>query len=184
IGGYAGLTRKGNLDSLLPTELAYDDDMFYHRLLNREALYYGREGEAERQKGLAWIITESGLTMPGDRELLSKGLSLALAAVLSERGYRVQQSFLSERLTEPKAAGGEYDPGEILYYRSRGWVDLPGALPALTAGLKRLRGQSERVELLWVVNRSFGIDEGAALAEPFKALRELAVQRGWLIETG
>lgn len=43
LGGVADLSNKGDLDRLLITEFAYDDDIFLQRLANNESLYLNRE---------------------------------------------------------------------------------------------------------------------------------------------
>ena len=54
------MARQGSLDSLLPTELAYPAEVFLHRVVNKEALYYGRERPRTRQRELAYLVVQTG----------------------------------------------------------------------------------------------------------------------------
>ena len=50
VDGYASLERKGNIDSLMLSELAYDQDIFEQKAVNRELLYFGHEREREDEE--------------------------------------------------------------------------------------------------------------------------------------
>jgi len=61
IDGYASVERRGNVDALLPGELAHDDDMFLLKALSDDLLYYGheRQQEAARRRhalSIAWLF--------------------------------------------------------------------------------------------------------------------------------
>src|SRR4029450_8168593 len=47
VDGYASIERKGNIDSLVLSELAYDREIFEQKVLDNELLYYGHEREGE-----------------------------------------------------------------------------------------------------------------------------------------
>ena len=51
----ASIERRGNLDALILSELAYDDDLFERKVIDDELYYYGHEKqrEEERQRRLA-----------------------------------------------------------------------------------------------------------------------------------
>src|SRR6185436_1797022 len=42
VDGYASIERKGNIDSLVLSELAYDREIFEQKIVDAELLYYGR----------------------------------------------------------------------------------------------------------------------------------------------
>src|SRR6476660_3685015 len=47
IDGFASIERRGNVDALLPSELAHDDDVFVLKALSDDLLYYGHERQNE-----------------------------------------------------------------------------------------------------------------------------------------
>ena len=50
IDGYASIETRGSLDGLLPSELAFDDDLFDRRYADNELFYYGREKQTPSAK--------------------------------------------------------------------------------------------------------------------------------------
>jgi hypothetical protein len=184
MGGYEGLTQKGNLDSLMPTELAYPNDIFLHRLLNNEALYYGREGERERQRELAYIVTQAGLEMLGDGQVLAQGLTLALAQTMQRRGYEVQQSFVGSKWTNPSGMGPPRDVQRVLYYRDDGWLKAEEMLKAVSKQLRAWKEQYQGIQVFWVVSEHWDADECVDHGELYQALRQQAGQQAWFIQVG
>ncbi|MEI8256181.1 MAG: hypothetical protein WCJ30_10970, partial [Deltaproteobacteria bacterium] len=45
VDGYSGVVSNGSLDSLVMTEMAYDDELFEQRFLDNEMLYYAHEAQ-------------------------------------------------------------------------------------------------------------------------------------------
>lgn len=185
MGGYSGLTHTGNLDSLVPTELAYPEALFWHRLLNREALYYGRDGEQEPQRQLAYILTQMGLELLGDGDVLARALTLALSHSLQRRGYDVQHSFVGSQWTPPT---GLSHPGEVhrlLYYRDTEWLE--DAAPILTTVLQQLhawKGQYRSRHVFWVIQEHWDADSWTAHRALYESLRQSAQQHAWFVRIG
>ena len=102
-GGYEGLARQGSLESLLPSENAYPDDLFLHRVLNHEALYYGRERPREQRHELVYLVGQLGWGLGGDGQVLVRALLLALGQTMRQRGYQVLYSLAGETLSEPQS---------------------------------------------------------------------------------
>jgi formylglycine-generating enzyme required for sulfatase activity len=184
MGGYAGLTRRGSLDNLVPTELAYPQAMFLHRLLNRQALYYGRETERERRRELVYVVTQTGLGLLGDGDVLARALTLALAQVMARRGYEVQQSFVGSAWTPPRELDKPGQVQRLLYYRDEGWLQTEEMLEAV---LGQLRGWGDRyrgMQVLWVVGEHWDADGWEAHEGLYRALRQRAGQQAWFVRTG
>jgi formylglycine-generating enzyme required for sulfatase activity len=184
MGGYAGLTRRGSLDNLVPTELAYPQAMFLHRLLNRQALYYGRETERERRRELVYVVTQTGLGLLGDGDVLARALTLALAQVMARRGYEVQQSFVGSAWTPPRELDKPGQVQRLLYYRDEGWLQTEEMLEAV---LGQLRGWGDRyrgMQVLWVVGEHWDADGWEAHEGIYRALRQRAGQQAWFVRTG
>jgi hypothetical protein len=80
LGGISDITNRGNLDRLLLTELANDDDTLVSRLVNNEALYYRRETPPDPQIQERVILVDGSLRMWGTPRFVA--LSAALGFVL------------------------------------------------------------------------------------------------------
>ncbi|MDX9954942.1 MAG: formylglycine-generating enzyme family protein [Anaerolineae bacterium] len=184
VGGYAGLTHQGSLDNLLPTEVGYPPVLFYHRVLNREALYYGREAEGEGRREAAYLLTQTGLEVAGDVDVALRAATLALAQVLQRRGYAVWQSFVGSTWTEP---AGLAQPGEVarlLYYRDAGWAQ-PEAMAQATLAQVRCWGDRYRAqEVLWVVSETWDAETWETHAEVYRELGKRAGQQAWYVRGG
>jgi len=83
IDGFASVERRGNVDALLPSELAHDDDVFAIKSLTDDLLYYGHERQNEVTRPLHYILVDGSASMRGAREVFARGLALALAKKLS-----------------------------------------------------------------------------------------------------
>jgi len=83
IDGFASVERRGNVDALLPSELAHDDDVFVLKALTDDLLYYGHERQNEVARPLHYILVDGSASMRGGREVFARGLALALAKKLS-----------------------------------------------------------------------------------------------------
>lgn len=94
IGGYDSLTNKGELSSLVPSELAYIDDSesfdyFDYKYLQKELLYYKREeGSVFRIRRQFHIFLEINSEMELDKNL---AILLAFLLALSEKITSIYQ---------------------------------------------------------------------------------------------
>src|SRR5436190_795391 len=100
VDGYASIERKGNVDSLVLSELAYDREIFEQKVVDQELLYYGREREREDERRLQYILVDSSASMRGQRQVFARGLTLALLKKLSLQGDEVWLRFFDSRLHE------------------------------------------------------------------------------------
>ena len=87
VDGYASIETRGNLDGLLPSELAFDDDLFDRRYADNELFYYGREKENTKQERLHYILVDACASM---RALISASLKSVL-----KTGLAKQQQYFS-----------------------------------------------------------------------------------------
>lgn len=177
MGGYNGLMQRGNLDSLLPSELAYPPEMLAHRLLNHEALYYGRDSEREPQRALAYIVTQQGLELLGDGDVLARAITLALAHTLQRRGYDVQHSFVGSRWTRPERLDRPGDVHRLLYYRDDDMLDAHAMLTAVHEQLRAWQAPYRERYVFWVVSEHWDADTWFAHRALYHALRQLATQQ-------
>ena len=120
VDGYASVERRGSVDAILPGELAFDSDIFAQRMLSDELLYYGHERPHEGQRRGHGILIDASASMRGTREVIARGLGLALAKKLTLLGGQVWLSFFDSQLhrrVEASALGGRELP-YLLCFRS------------------------------------------------------------------
>lgn len=98
VDGYASIETRGSLDSLLPSELAFDDELFDRRYADNELFYYGREKQDTRRERLHYILIDASASMRGLRTVFARGLALALAKKMTLRGEDVWLRFFDSRL--------------------------------------------------------------------------------------
>jgi hypothetical protein len=98
VGGYASIETKGNLDNLLPSELAHDDLLFEQRWAENELLYFGREKDTRERERVHYVLVDASAAMRGLRTVFARGLALALCKKLTLRGEKVWLRFFDSRL--------------------------------------------------------------------------------------
>jgi hypothetical protein len=120
VDGYVSVERRGNVDALLPGELAHDDDVFEQKALSDDLLYYGHERQNERSRRLNYLLVDASASMRGAREIFARGLALALAKKLSLQGGDVWLRFFDSRLSPRLDLGraARRDLPRLLAYRS------------------------------------------------------------------
>jgi hypothetical protein len=98
--GYAGLARRGSLDSLMLSELAYDEDLFDQRYSENEVFYYAREKTHEDERRCHYLCVDATASMRGQRSVFARGLALTMIKKLQLRGEDVFFRFFDSRLYE------------------------------------------------------------------------------------
>jgi len=152
VGGYHGLSHKGELESLLPGEYLYPESLFLHRLCNHEALYYGREGGSRKRQRLVYILTQTGLEMSGSCDLLARCLSLTLVERLQAEPVDLRHSFVSSDLSEaldPTAGAGVLRLVEFKDHKPLDWLKV---LEEADDQLKEWRNDYQEIETIWVLD--------------------------------
>lgn len=116
--GYSGLGRRGSVDSMVLTELAWEDAELSRRLLDNEVLYYAREQEYEDEAREHLLLIDASASMRGERATFGRAMALATGKKLLLEGERVSARFFDSRLYEPHAARGEDMPtAHLLSFR-------------------------------------------------------------------
>jgi hypothetical protein len=85
-GGYADLTRRGELDSLVLSELALPEDEFLRRYAEGELLHYSREAPPTHRPRRVTCFVDTGPLTWGSMRLVGCGAAMALDAVCRRRG--------------------------------------------------------------------------------------------------
>ncbi|HSZ80869.1 MAG TPA: hypothetical protein VLA14_01235 [Polyangia bacterium] len=146
IDGYASVERRGNLDALLPGELAHDDEVFGLKALSDDLLYYGHERRPDSARRLNYILVDASASMRGAREVFARGLALALAKSFSLRGGDVWVRFFDSRLHERLDVGRapRRELPRFLTFRSERGRNYARVFADLAAEVARLRRESAR----------------------------------------
>jgi len=148
VDGYAGLGAKGSLDSMVLTELAWDDEEFARRFVEHEVLFYTREQAPDEAKRLHYLLIDASASMRGDRQVFARGLAIALGKKLQLAGEEVWMRFFDSRLYDVQRAR----PGQLPAAYLLGFKGERGRNPARVfaqlateLALVRLREQKDPV---------------------------------------
>jgi len=116
--GYAGVGPTGSLDSMVLTELAWDDEELGRRIIDNEILYYTREQASEESKRLHYILIDASASMRGERQVFARGLAIALAKKLQLAGEDVLLRFFDSRLYDvQRPRNGQLPAAYILGFK-------------------------------------------------------------------
>jgi len=161
IDGYAGIERRGSLDSLVLTELAYDEELFDRRFVDREAFYYAREKQDDEERRLHYLVVDATAGMRGLRSTFARGLALALAKKLLLQGEEVWYRFFDARLYEVHRAGGRrgprqgstsFDAAHLLSFRGERGRNYAKVFGLLANELDRLSGKQVGEPVLYLLS--------------------------------
>ncbi|HEY8427053.1 MAG TPA: hypothetical protein VIL20_01710, partial [Sandaracinaceae bacterium] len=161
VDGYAGLTRRGTLDSLMLSELAYDEDLFDQRYVENEVFYYAREKQHEEDRRLHYIVVDATASMRGQRAVFARGLALALIKKLSLRGEDVYFRFFDSRLYEPQHARSRRRANDaginvpyVLCFKGEHGRNYAKVFGMLANDLARLAKRERRTPILYVLTHA------------------------------
>jgi hypothetical protein len=158
IDGFASVERRGNVDALLPSELAHDDDVFVLKALSDDLLYYGHERQNEVARPLHYILVDGSASMRGAREVFARGLALALAKKVSLVGgsnadvwVRFFDSRLHPRIDLGRSA--RRDLPRLLSFRSQRGRNYARVFADLAAEVGRLaRDEGRDVAITFITH--------------------------------
>jgi hypothetical protein len=116
--GYAGLARKGSLDNLVLTELAWDETELWRRLADDEVLYYAREQARDEARRVHHFLIDASASMRGERATFARGTAIASAKKLLLAREDVVFRFFDSRLYEAHPArAGRLPTGYLLSFK-------------------------------------------------------------------
>jgi len=104
VHGYAGVGRKGSIDSMVLTELAWDEQELARRMIDGELLFYTREQAPDEARRLHYMVIDASASMRGEREVFARGLAIALGKKLQLAGEEVWMRFFDSRLYDVQRA--------------------------------------------------------------------------------
>lgn len=170
VDGYTSVERKGNVDSLMLTELAYDQIMFEQKIVDQELLYYGHERQREDERRLQYILVDSSASMRGQRQVFARGLALTLTKKLSLQGDEIWLRFFDSRLHEliKVSRGANVPVPYLLSFRSEHGRNYGKVFRQLLIELTRVRRDQKRRVVVYIITHGqchIAPDLVAALAQ-------------------
>jgi len=153
IDGYASIERRGNVDSLVLSELAYDREVFEQKVVDRELLYYGHEQQREEERWLQYVLVDSSASMRGQRQVFARGLALTLVKKLALQGDEIWLRFFDSRLHEivKSIPGRTFPVPYVLSFRSERGRNYAKVFRQLVLELTRLKRESRRKVVLYII---------------------------------
>lgn len=153
VDGYASIERKGNIDSLVLSELAYDREIFEQKVVDSELLYYGRDKQREDERRLQYLLIDCSASMRGQRQVFARGLALALIKKLTLEGDEIWVRFFDSRLHETVkiARSGQVPVPYLLSFRSERGRNYGKVFRQLLVEVTRLRREQKRRVVMYVI---------------------------------
>jgi hypothetical protein len=147
IDGYASIERIGHFDNMVLTQLAFDDDIFEQRMVDRELFYYTHEKQYESEQRIHHVLVDGSASMRGVREVFARGLALALCKRLALLGEEVRLRFFDSRLYEGVEVGaaGHAEVPYVLQFRAERGRNYAAVIRQLNAELVSPRRGSGQV---------------------------------------
>jgi hypothetical protein len=160
VDGYSGVSRRGTLDSLVLSELAFDPDLFDRRFVENEVFYYAREKQHEEDRRLHYICVDASASMRGQRSVFARGLALTLIKKLLLQGEDVYFRFFDSRLYDVHhARHGRSDTGGIsvpyvLCFKGERGRNYAKVFGMLASELDRLQRRERRQPILYLLTHA------------------------------
>jgi hypothetical protein len=143
--GYSGLGTRGSIDSMVLTELAWDDLELARRLVDNEVLYYAREQSRDEQRRIHYLIIDGSASMRGDRQTFARGMAIATGKKLLLEGEDVAFRFFDSRLYElHRARGAELPTAYLLSFKGERGRNPARVFAELATELDLLRHRDPR----------------------------------------
>ncbi|AKU95965.1 hypothetical protein AKJ09_02629 [Labilithrix luteola] len=170
VHGYAGIGNKGSLDSLVLTELAWDEQEFARRMIENEILYYTREQAPDEARRLHYLLIDASASMRGDRQVFARGLSIALGKRLQLAGEEVWMRFFDSRLYDvQRSRPGQLPAAYILGFKGERGRNPARVFAQLATELALLRARDQRDPVVHLITH-------AALHVPRQLVQEVRRQ--------
>jgi hypothetical protein len=153
--GYSGLGNKGSVDSLVLTELTWDDVEFARRMVENEILYYTREQAPDVAKRLHYIVIDASASMRGDRQVFARGLAIALAKKLQLQGEEVWFRFFDSRLYDvQRVKSGHMPAAYLLGFKGERGRNPSRVFAQLATELALLRAREQRDPVVHILTHA------------------------------
>ena len=161
---------KGSLDSLVLTELAWDEEEFARRMIENEILYYTREQAPDEARRLHYLLIDASASMRGDRQVFARGLAIALGKKLQLAGEEVWMRFFDSRLYDvQRARPGQLPAAYLLGFKGERGRNPARVFAQLATELALLRARDQRDPVVHLITH-------AALHVPRQLVQEVRRQ--------
>lgn len=155
VHGYAGVGVQGSLDSLVLTELAWDEEEFHRRLLDHELLFYTREQAPDEARRLHYLLIDASASMRGDRQVFARGLAIALGKKLQLAGEDVWLRFFDARLYDVlRPRPGQLPVAQLLGFRGERGRNPARVFAQLATELALLRSREQRDTVVHLITHA------------------------------
>ena len=143
--GYSGIGTRGSIDSLVLTELAWDDMELARRLMDNEVLYFAREQSKDEQKRIHYLLIDASASMRGDRQTFARGMAIATGKKLLLEGEEVAFRFFDSRLYElQRARNGAIPTAYLLSFKGEHGRNPARVFAELATDIDLLRRRDAR----------------------------------------
>lgn len=155
VHGYAGIGQKGSLDSLVLTELAWDETEFARRLIENELLFYTREQAPDEARRLHYLLIDASASMRGDRQVFARGLAIALGKKLQLAGEEVWLRFFDSRLYDvQRARPGQLPAAYVLGFKGERGRNPARVFAQLATEISLLRARDQRDPVIHLITHA------------------------------
>jgi hypothetical protein len=155
VHGYAGIGSKGSLDSLVLTELAWDDDELVRRLIENELLFYTREQAPDEARRLHYVLIDASASMRGDRQVFARGLAIALGKKLQLAGEEVWMRFFDSRLYDvQRSRPGQLPAAYLLGFKGERGRNPARVFAQLATEIALLRAREQRDPVIHLITHA------------------------------
>jgi hypothetical protein len=170
VHGYAGIGSKGSLDSLVLTELAWDQEEFFRRMLDNELTFYTREQAPDEARRLHYMLIDASASMRGDRQVFARGLAIALGKKLQLAGEEVWMRFFDSRLYDvQRPRPGQLPAAYLLGFKGERGRNPARVFAQLATEIALLRAREQRDPVIHLITH-------AALHVPRPLVQEVTRQ--------
>jgi hypothetical protein len=170
VHGYAGIGSKGSLDSLVLTELAWDETEFARRMMENEILFYTREQAPDEARRLHYMVIDASASMRGDRQVFARGLAIALGKKLQLSGEEVWMRFFDSRLYDvQRPRQGQLPAAYLLGFKGERGRNPARVFAQLATEIALLRAREQRDPVIHLITH-------AALHVPRQLVQEVRRQ--------
>jgi hypothetical protein len=155
VHGYAGIGPKGSIDSMVLTELAWDDLELARRMIENEVLFYTREQSPDEARRLHYIVIDASASMRGDRQVFARGLAIALGKKLQLAGEEVWMRFFDSRLYDvQRARPGQLPAAYLLGFKGERGRNPARVFAQLATELALLRAREQRDTVVHLITHA------------------------------
>ena len=160
VDGYAGVSRRGTLDSLMLSELVHDPQIFAQRFMENELFYYAREKQHEEDRRLHYLLVDASASMRGKRSVFARGLALTLIKKLQLQGEEVYMRFFDSKLYEVQhsrpgmATGATISVPYVLCFRGERGRNYGKVFGMLVGELARLAKREKRTPIVYIITHA------------------------------